>query len=140
MDKEKVVSILRELQGNYTSIDEAWGALEVAISRISNDHLPIDIQSVASFKAFNYVDGIEDGGTPKHPWNDHDVESGYEKGFLDGVKYRSMVGITVPGKLLDGFLYTHFSDRFFDFGEKTRIQGAPTEGDAIDVEVQIIDK
>jgi len=57
--------------------------------------------------------------------------------FKAGVKWILSQGITVKGKLLDGFLYTHFGDWFFDMKEKTRIEGAPTEGDAIDVTVQI---
>lgn len=57
--------------------------------------------------------------------------------FKAGVKWILSQGITVKGKLLDGFLYTHFGDWFFDMKEKTRIEGAPTECDAIDVTVQI---
>jgi len=49
-------------------------------------------------------------------------------------------GLSVDGKLLDGFLYTHFGPNFFDMGYKTPIEGAPKEGDAIDVTVNIIEK
>ena len=52
------------------------------------------LDEIATFAAFNYVDNIEDGGTSKHPWNDEDVERGYEQGFKDGVKWLSEQGIS----------------------------------------------
>lgn len=64
------------------------------------------------------------------------LSEAYKAGWMA----RDRQGLSVDGKLLDGFLYTHFGPNFFDMGYKTPIEGAPKEGDAIDVTVNIIEK
>ena len=57
-----------------------------------------DTDGVAITKSIDYVDGIPDGGTREHPWNEHDVERGYQVGFRDGIAYereRMMKGAAV---------------------------------------------
>ena len=47
-----------------------------------------ELDNVAILKAIDYTDGIEDGGTEKHPWNDEDVETGYINGFKAGAEWQ----------------------------------------------------
>lgn len=76
-------------EGGYLlprSINEAFKA---GAEWQRNKPIPEDVQeaadSVAITKSMDYVDGIPDGGTREHPWNDHDVERGYQAGFRDGI-------------------------------------------------------
>ena len=57
------------------------------IDEVVKQSLEADADNEAITKSMDYVDGIQDGGTREHPWNDHDVERGYQVGFKDGILY-----------------------------------------------------
>ena len=73
---------------------ESEGFYEEVLERFNKEKHPVhqplseeEIDKAAITKSMDYVDGIQDGGTREHPWNDHDVERGYQVGFKDGILY-----------------------------------------------------
>ena len=59
-----------------------------------------ELEETAMRDSLDYVDSIPDGGTDKHPWNDHDVEKAYYDGMLAGAKWMAGQGESFVSKVM----------------------------------------
>ena len=81
--------------------------------------MPEGLDEAAMRDSLDYVDDIPDGGTDKHPWNDHDIEKAYYDGMLAGAEWMAGQGVTIEAKFIKSRLRGHISlPVFFKDGEQ----------------------
>lgn len=80
----KAVMTLSELGDGKT----AYALNEIRLELKGQLGLPEGLEEAAMRDSLDYVDSIPDGGTDKHPWNDHDVEKAYYDGMLSGAEWQ----------------------------------------------------
>ena len=96
MTREEIINgLIHIAAGNWdensmATITEAITILE------SQPALPGGLEEAAMRDSLDYVDSIPDGGTDKHPWNDHDVEKAYYDGMLTGAKWQAEQRVKMP--------------------------------------------
>lgn len=92
MTREETASFIRAYLDGDTAIGNIIpirDVLESAITYLTEQPtLPAGMEEAAMRDSLDYVDSIPDGGTDKHPWNDHDVEKAYYDGMLAGAEWQ----------------------------------------------------